>query len=123
MPGLVPGIDIELHVVAALVPDEPAFGEPAVEGCPVLADTAAGLQERRVDELRLDCVCDSTNLRAATSGSAKGRGSTNLMLSGLHVRGVDVAVHVVEADRGATEAHGLAIGDLCWQLEAGRPPT
>src|SRR5262249_24950300 len=39
----------------------------------------------------------------------------------LHVRCVDVGVHVLEADRHATEAHSLTISSLGRQLEDGRP--
>jgi hypothetical protein len=72
------------------VPDEPAFGDRAINACPKFVAAAAGLEERRVDELdvdaavlrRLDRAGISTSLRAATSGSAKGRSGTNFIAVG-----------------------------------------
>jgi hypothetical protein len=69
------------------MPLEPTLGELAVDTCPVFVGIAAGLQERRIDQLdidaavlhRLNVLAISTSLRAATSGSAKARGSTNFM--------------------------------------------
>src|SRR5262249_37297459 len=44
------------HVGAAFVPDEPAFGDRAIEAGPVPVCTAASLQEWRIDQLDEDAA-------------------------------------------------------------------
>jgi hypothetical protein len=69
------------------VSDEPAFGDRTVEAGPELARTAAAFRNGALTssvKMRPSCtgpivLAISTSLRAATSGSAKGRGSANFM--------------------------------------------
>src|SRR5215468_5280113 len=44
----------ELHISPALVPDQPVFSNRTIKACPKLVAAAAGLEERRVDELDVD---------------------------------------------------------------------
>ena len=88
-----PGLD-EPHVGAAFMPDRPAFGDRAVEAGPVLVGTAAGLKERRVDQLdidaavlhRLDRARDLDKLPDGGGGIGAGAGSTNFISATLPVR-------------------------------------
>ena len=73
---------------AALVQLQPALGDRVVKGRPVLGRRALQLEQKwLVDLLDIDpaswmgsnALASSRSLRAATSGSAKGRPSANVM--------------------------------------------
>jgi hypothetical protein len=77
------------QIGSGLVHPEPALLDGVAHASPKLRWAALELgQERPVDRLDvdaavlnwLDTVCDLDSLRAAASGSAKGRYSTNFML-------------------------------------------
>jgi hypothetical protein len=64
------------------MPLEPALGELAVDTCPVFVGIAAGLQERRIDQLdidaavlhRLNCACDLNQLTCGDIRIGEGAG-------------------------------------------------
>ena len=88
------------------MPCKPAFGDRTVDACPKLAGTAASPQERRIDELdvdpailhRLNRACDLDQLAGGDIRIGEGGGAGRISSClGLHVRGPDVHVHVVDA--------------------------